>query len=490
MSGLKLPSDLIKRFPARNSMKMKMPIRLDYRRFGEINGQHISELPAFNRSAERAVELHELLLEGKSDLLKDGNVVMTGWKTESPFMPESQIEAIESSAKKLAGDIDDFWSVGIGGSYLGLRATIDAVRGSLDTFNMLSREERGGTPRIFFLGQNMDPSYTANVLALMKGRKVGGNVISKSGGTVEPAIAFAIIKNLMENSYSPDEAARQIIAITDAKKGSLRQLAESKGYKTYSVPDNVGGRYSVTCPVGLFTLAAAGVNIRELIAGARFAEEQARELPFDKNIAMLRAVMRYVAHKHMGKDIELASTGNYDLRGNTWWMQQLGPESEGKNGEGIWISPQYYTEMAHADGQMIQMGNRIFIETFLGVENPGVDVTIPGKGTPVEYLDGKTLHFVNTAFIEGLRDAHYEGGVPVMSYILPDLSAFTMGMFFQIEMNAIALSALLLGQNPFIQPGVQLYKKIADARSGKPGTEAAAKEMKAKESGLNPKFII
>jgi glucose-6-phosphate isomerase len=336
----------------------------------------------------------------------------------------------------------------------------------------------------------MDPAYIANVLSLMKGRSVGSCVISKSGGTVEPAIAFAIIKSLIEGTYPGGSAKNRIVAITDAKKGSLRKLAEKKGYRTFIVPDNVGGRYSVTSPVGLFSLAVAGVNIKEFIAGARFAEEQTRNLPFEKNIAMLRAVMRYIAHKKMGKDIEVASTGIYDLKSATSWMQQLGPESEGKSGEGLWISPEYYTEMAHANGQMIQMGKRNLIETFLMVENPGIDVIIPAKGTPVEYLDGKTLHTVNTDFAKGLRDAHSEGGVPTMSYILPDLSAYTMGMFFQTEMNAIALGGLLLGQNPFIQPGVQQYKDIANIRSGKPGTEEAAKKMRENESKLNPKFIV
>ncbi len=468
----------------------KEPILLDFRRFGAFNGKHITEHPRFNKEAKRVIELHDLLLEGKSGLLKDGETVMTGWKTESPFISDGEIKAIGSAAKKLAGDIDDFWSIGIGGSYLGIRAAIEAVRGSIETFNLLSKEERGGTPRIFFLGQNMDPAYTAKILGLMKGRRIGGNVISKSGGTVEPAIAFAIIKELMEKSFSMDEAAKKIVAITDAKKGSLRKLAEEKRYRTFSVPDNVGGRFSVTCPVGLFSLAVAGVNIKEFIAGARRGEERTRDLPFEKNIAMNRAVMRYLAHKHMNKDIEVASTGTYDLRSVTSWMQQLGPESEGKNGEGLWISPEYYTEMAHANGQMIQMGKRNIIETFLMVENPGIDVIIPGKGTPVEYLDKKTLHFANTAFVEGLRDAHYEGGIPVMSYILPDLSAYTMGMFFQIEMNAIALSGLLLGQDPFIQPGVQQYKDIANIRSGKPGTEEAAKVMKQNESRLDPRFIL
>jgi glucose-6-phosphate isomerase len=486
MSGLKLPHDLINKTLIKTS---EVPIGLDYRRFGE-KGSHITEHQAFRSESKRAVELHSLLLEGKSGLLRDGEIVMTGWKTESPFIPESEIDAIESAAKTLASDIDDFWSIGIGGSYLGIRAIVEAVMGSIEMSNMLSREERCGTPRIFFLGQNMDPVYTANVLALMKGRRVGGSVISKSGGTVEPAIAFAIIKDLMEKSYSADEVSKRIVAITASKKCSLRSLAEQKGYETFAVPDNVGGRFSVTSPVGLFSLAVAGVNIREFIAGARYGEEQTRSMPFEKNIAQLRAVMRYLAHKKLNKDIEVASTGIYDLKSVTSWMQQLGPESEGKNGEGLWISPEYYTEMAHANGQMIQMGKRNMFETFIMVEDPGVDVTITAKGTPVEYLDGETLHFVNTAFIEGLRDAHYEGGVPTMSYLLPDLSAFTMGMFFQTEMNVIALSGLMLGQNPFIQPGVQLYKDIANIRSGKPGTEEAAEKIKQKEADLDPKFIL
>ncbi len=172
------------------------------------------------------------------------------------------------------------------------------------------------------------------------------------------------------------------------------------------------------------------------------------------------------------------------------WMNQLGPESEGKNEEGLFIVPQYYTREAHADGQLIQQGKRNLIELFLMLEQPSVDVPIPGKGTPVEYLDGKSLHFANTAFIEGLRDAHYEGGVPSMSYIIPVLDAYTMGMLYQFEMNAIALSGLLLGQNPFIQPGVQQYKNVANARSGKPGTEKALAEMQAAEKRLDPKFMV
>lgn len=486
MSGFELPNGLIKKI----KLAPHLPLKFDYRRFGQYGGPHITELREFQAAANQVVDLQARLLEGKAASLKDRETVMTGWKTERPFTSAAELGAIQNAAEKLSAEIDDFWSIGIGGSFLGIKATIEAVRGSLEFFNLLFPEQRGGTPRIFFLGSNMDPAYTARVLEIMAGQRVGGNVISKSGDTVEPAIAFALIQKIMENSYPPQEAVKRIVAITDKAKGSLRKLANEKGYVSFVVPDNVGGRFSITSPVGLFALAVAGVEIKEFIAGAKWAEEQVRNQPFEKNIAMLRAVMRYVAHKYWGKKIELASTGVFDLRSTTAWMEQLGPESEGKNGEGLWIAPEYYTEKAHANGQMIQQGERIFIETILMLENPGVDVVIPGKGTPVEYLDGKSLHFANSAFIEGLRDAHYEGGVPTMSYILPQLDAFTLGMFFQYEMNAIALSGLLLGQNPFIQPGVQQYKEVANIRSGKPGTEEKAQAMKAAENKLDSKFII
>ena len=488
MSGLAIPEGLIvRKAPARPK---HLPIRLDYRRFGQPGGPHVSDFKEFENASRFVVTLHEILMDGKDRLLKDGDVVMTGWKTESPYIAEPELDAVQTAAQKLAAEIDVFWSDGIGGSFLGILAGVDGVLGSLELFNLLPRKARGGAPQLFFVGHNMDPRYTARVLEIMKGRQAGGNVISKSGGTVEPAIAFAIMENAMKGSYSRKDVVKRIVAITDRSRGALKKLANEMGYLTFTVPDNVGGRFSVTCPVGLFALAVMGVNIKEFIAGAKFAEEQVRSQPFDKNISMLRAVMRFVAHKHMGKSIEWASTGIYDLRSTTMWMNQLGPESEGKNGEGLLIVPQYYTRDAHADGQWGQEGPRILMETFLMVEDPGVDVIIPGKGTPVDYLNGKTLHAANTAFVEGLRDAHYAGGVPTMSYILPQLDAYTLGMFFQYEMNAIALSGLLLGQNPFIQPGVQAYKKIADARSGKPGTEELQAKMREAEKGLNPNFIV
>ncbi|OGC10344.1 hypothetical protein A3J90_03805 [candidate division WOR-1 bacterium RIFOXYC2_FULL_37_10] len=434
-------------------------IKLDYSKFGNIN-------PAsFNEESKKVERLHDIILEGKNPLLKDKEIVMTGWKTESPFISSDKLLDIKKSAEELRNKIDDFVSIGIGGSYLGTKATIEAVVGNLELFNLFSKEERNGIPRIFFLGNHMDPSYISKILKLLDNRKIGLNVISKSGGTVEPAIAFAIMKNLMEKKVkNPSDL---IVAITDAAKGALKKLAGEKGYQTFDVPDNVGGRFSVTSPVGLFGLAMAGIDIEKFISGVKFGEEQTRTLPFEKNIAMQRAVIRFIAHKKLNKKIELISTGIYDLKGVAGWMQQLGPESEGKKGEGLWIFPVFYTQDAHSIGQMIQEGERNIIETFLMVSDQGIDMKIQSKGTPVEYLDGKNLSFANNAFVEGLLEAHVEGGVPCMTYTLPDLSAFTIGQLYQIEMNTIALSGLLLGQNPFIQPGVQKYKAIADKKSGR-----------------------
>ena len=487
MGGLIISKGLV---VEQSSKGVRKPIQLDFRRFGQYGGAHVTELTEWKKIKEQAIIQHDYLMKGNGDLLKDGPVVMTGWKTESPFVHPDFLANISTHANKLASEVDCFWSGGIGGSYLGNRAAIEAVRGPLLLFNNLSLKERNGTPQIFFIGQNMDPIYMKMALQIMRDKKVAGNIISKSGGTVEPAIAFAIIKSLMENSYSPDEVANQIIAITDKQKGALKQLATQKGYATYDVPDNVGGRYSVTSPVGLFSLAVGGLNIDEFIAGARDAEIQTRNQPFDSNIAMLRASMRFAAHKTWDKKIEVASTGVNSLISSTQWFVQLGPESEGKNGEGLFVTPEYYTEQAHANGQMIKSGERNLIETFLMLEKPDADVIIPGMGTPVEYLNGKTLHFANTSFVEGLRDDHYLSGVPTMSYIFPVLNEYTLGMYFQFEMNAIAISGLMLGQNPFIQPGVQGYKKLADAKSGKPGTEAFLAELQSLEAALNPRHVI
>ncbi len=485
MNGFQIASGLIRR---ESLAKTGRPIRLDYRRFGLVGGKHVTALPEFSQASREARNIHDnLLLKGTDSLLKDGEVTMTGWKTDSPYRSRTELDRIEQVAGELRSKIDDFVSIGIGGSYLGNKATIEAVRGSLELFNLLSPEQRGGIPRIFFLGNHMDPAYTARVLEIISGRSVGVNVISKSGGTVEPAIAFAILKECMEKGFS-DHASR-IVAVTDKAKGALKKLSNEMGYATFEVPDNVGGRYSVTSPVGLFGLAVAGINIKEFLTGALFAEEETRQRPLDSNIAMLRAAMRYVAYTKLGIKIEVASTGTFDLKGISAWMQQLGPESEGKHKQGIWISPEFYTQDAHANGQMIQMGERNIMETFLMLEKGETDVVIPGKGTPVEYLDGRTLSFATQAFVEGLRDAHYAGGVPTMSYIFPELTPFTLGQFYQYEMNAIALSALLLKQNPFIQPGVQQYKQVADAKSGKPGTESYALELSRGEQELNPNLI-
>ena len=331
MSGIKIADGLIVKKDFKN---IRTPIGFDYRRFSTMNGKvHGVEGSDFKAAAKRVVNLHAMMLEGKDALLMDKKVPMIGWATTSPFISDIQISDIQNSGRELASLIDIFSPLGIGGSFLGGISAMSALLGDLSLFNLLPRDKRGGAPQILPLGQNMDPGYLARTLEIMEGKRVGTNVISKSGGTVEPAIAFAIIKSLLEASYSPEEARKRIIATTDKQKGALKELSNKMGYQTFVVPDDVGGRYSVTSMVGLFPLAVAGIDIKEFIAGAKHAEEQTRNNPVEKNIAMLRAVLRFIAHKCWDKKIEVASTGIYDLRGVTSWMQQLGPESEGKNGE-------------------------------------------------------------------------------------------------------------------------------------------------------------
>ena len=432
----------------RNTLLPKMvSVRLDYSYCGTPTFK-LSDHPSYRETLTRARDLHALLLQGQSELLKDGAVVMTGWKTDSPFITKEKLDEIISTANSFRSQIDDFISIGIGGSYLGIRAVLEAVQGAL--------EFRAESPRIFFLGHHMDPAYISRTIDAMRGRRVGINAISKSGGTVEPAIAFALALAQFSDA--------QVIATTDAQKGALREMANAAGWKTFNVPDNVGGRYSVTTPVGLFGLAVAGVDIHAFIAGARDAESTIRSVSPEENPAFIRAALRFLAHKREGKKIEVASTGTYDLHSLTAWYQQLAPESEGKNGEGLFVTPEFYTRDAHANGQLIQEGERNIMETFFMVEKPKTDITISAKGSPVAFLDGKSLHAVNTAFLEGIRDAHHRGGVPCMSWVFPEITPYTIGYYMQLEMNAVALSALLMGQNPFIQPGVQAYKEIATRR--------------------------
>jgi glucose-6-phosphate isomerase len=425
----------------------------------------------------RVVDAQRMLNRNEGDILDNG-IPMTGWQTLPEEIDQRHMDEIKSAAKELSREIDAFVSMGIGGSYLGIEATFQALMHTY--FNQLSREKRGGAPEIYFLGQNMDPDYFRDTLDMLEGKRVGINVISKSGTTTETAVAFRIIMKLMEDNWGED-ASRLVIATTDKSKGALRKMAEKKGFKTFPIPDNIGGRYSVLTDVGLVGLAMANIDIEEFVAGFRRMREITMSDDPMKNPALLHAAIRHAAWLK-GKKIEVVAVNSRPLYSVARWMEQLFPESEGHEGHGMWVSPTMYSEKLHANGQMIQEGERNILETFLLLEEHDNKIEIPSmEGDPdgLNFLSDKgvDMNFVNRKVIEGPAYAHYKGGVPNMTITIPKRNAFNLGQFYYMMERSVAISSLLMGHNPFNQPGVEAYKKAMFALIGKPGYEAKAKEM-------------
>jgi glucose-6-phosphate isomerase len=425
----------------------------------------------------RILEADRMLKRNEGNILDNG-VPMTGWQTLPEEINQTHLEEIKSAAKGLSKEIDAFVSIGIGGSYLGIEATFQALTHSY--FNQLSREKRGGAPEIYFLGQNMDPDYFRDTLDMLEGKRVGINVISKSGTTTETAVAFRIIMKLMEDSWG-DGTSRLVIATTDRSKGALRKMAEKKGFKTFPIPDNIGGRYSVLTDVGLVGLAMANVDVEEFLAGFRRMRGITMSDDLMKNPALLHAAIRHAAWLK-GNKIEVIAVNSKALYSVARWMEQLFPESEGHEGHGMWISPTMYSEKLHANGQMVQEGERNILETFLLLEEHDNRIEIPSmEGDPdgLNFLSdrGVDMNLVNRKVIEGPAYAHYKGGVPNMTIAIPRRNAFNLGQFYYMMERSVAISGLLMGHNPFNQPGVEAYKKAMFALIGKPGYEAKAKEM-------------
>lgn len=425
----------------------------------------------------RVLEIDRILKKNEGNILDNG-IPMTGWQTLPEEIDQNHLEEIKSAAKGLSKEIDAFVSIGIGGSYLGIEATFQALTHSY--FNQLSRVKRGGAPEVYFLGQNMDPDYFRDTLDMLEGKRVGINVISKSGTTTETAVAFRIIMKLMEDNWGKG-ASSLIIATTDKSKGALRGLAGKKGYKSFPIPDNIGGRYSVLTDVGLVGLAMANIDIEEFLAGFRQMREITMSDDFMKNPALLHAAIRHAAWLK-GKKIEVLASNSRALYSIARWMEQLFPESEGHEGHGMWVSPTMYSEKLHANGQMVQEGERNIIETFLLLGEHDNRIGIPSmEGDPdgLNFLSdrGVDMNFVNRKVMEGPAYAHYKGGVPSMTVGIPRRSAYNLGQFYYMMEKSAAISGLLMGHNPFNQPGVEAYKKAMFAMIGKPGYEAKAKEM-------------
>jgi glucose-6-phosphate isomerase len=454
-----------------------------------IDGEPFISVDELERFAPTVVEQHCRLKNGEGDCL-DGYTPMLGWQSLPDEIRAEHLDEIVAVTSELSGQIDAFVSLGIGGSYLGIDATIKALTHTY--FNQLSREARNGAPEIYFLGQNTDPDYFRDTLDMLTGKRIGLNVISKSGTTTETAIAFRILRRMLDE-HQPGKAAELIIATTDATKGALRSLVDRFGYRSFEVPGNVGGRFSVLTDVGLVGLAMAGIDIHEFTAGFRQMKQGTDGDDFWSNLSMVHAAVRHLAHQK-GKKIEVVATNSAAIYQLTRWMEQIFPESEGHNGFGMWVAPSMYSEKLHANGQMVQDGERNIIETFLRLVESDNDVEIPvdpDNEDGLNYLPdaGHTMSFVNRLVIDGPAFAHFEGGVPNMTIDIPRRNAFNLGQFYYMMERSVALSGYLAGHNPFIQPGVEAYKRAMFSLAGKPGWENDGETIKNAIDRMKRKVI-
>ena len=402
-----------------------------------------------------------------------------GWVDLPANYDKDEFARIEKAAKKIQGDSEVLLVIGIGGSYLGARAAIEALN---NHFVNLQTSEKRKAPQVIFVGHHISSTYTAELIEYLKDKTFSINVISKSGTTTEPAIAFRIFKKLLIGKVGREEANGRIYATTDAAKGALKTLAASEGYESFVVPDNVGGRFSVLTAVGLLPIAASGVDIAALMQGAADASEEYRSADLSENEAYQYAVMRNLLYAK-GKTIEMLI--NYEpslMFFNEWWKQLFG-ESEGKDNKGIFPASACFSTDLHSMGQYIQEGRRDLFETVINVAKPKIDVTLEAEESDLDglnYLAGETIDFVNKKAFEGTLLAHVDGGVPNLIIELPEISPYSFGYLVYFFEKACAMSGYTLGVNPFDQPGVEAYKKNMFALLGKPGNEALKAELEAR----------
>ncbi len=401
-----------------------------------------------------------------------------GWVRLPSSITDSEIAAINAAAAKLRAKADVVICIGIGGSYLGAKAVLEAMS---DPFKLLHKEQKN--PTVLFAGQNISEDYTAELLDAVKEHSIAAIVISKSGTTTEPAIAFRLIKAEIEKRYGKKEAAERIVAVTDKARGALKTLATQEGYPTFVIPDDVGGRYSVLTPVGLLPLAVAGVDIAALVRGAQEMERATAEgVPFAENPSAIYATVRNALYAS-GKKIEILGSYEPKLQYiNEWWKQLYG-ESEGKQGKGIFPASVTLTADLHSMGQYIQEGERTLFETIISVARPASKVVIEADSENLDglnYLAGKRISEVNRMAELGVQLAHVDGGVPNLRVEIPEISEEVIGSLLYFFEKACGISGYLLGVNPFDQPGVEAYKKNMFALLEKPGYEEATKAIKAR----------
>ncbi|MBQ6254771.1 MAG: glucose-6-phosphate isomerase [Bacteroidales bacterium] len=424
----------------------------------------------------KALEALEVLESGSGA----GNDFL-GWKHLPSETPESLIaecEAVRDCWK--AKGVDLVVVIGIGGSYLGARCAIEAL--SHNFAKQLRRPSTGSgavdAPEVVFAGNNLSEEYLAELMDLVAERNAATVVISKSGTTTEPAVAFRVVKEHLEKTYA--DASERIVAITDARKGALKTLATQEGYKTFVVPDNVGGRYSVLTPVGLLPIVLAGFDVRAMLAGAKEMEAACAEKS-EANPAVMYAAMRNLLYSELGKKVEILVSYNPKLQYLGEWWKQLYGESEGKDLKGIFPASVNFTTDLHSMGQFIQEGERIMFETVVNVEKSNRSVVIgsdPQNLDQLNYLAGSHVEHCNAMAQLGTKLAHIDGGVPQLEVSVENLSEFNLGGLFQFFEYACGISAYVLGINPFNQPGVEAYKKNMFALLEKPGYEEMTKAIK------------
>jgi glucose-6-phosphate isomerase len=380
-----------------------------------------------------------------------------GWLNLPSKPNKREIDKIKKCAKKIQEDSDVFVVIGIGGSYLGARAVIEALTNSF--YNLQDKDTRK-FPQIFYVGNNLSSTYINDLIELIQDKDISINVISKSGTTTEPAIAFRIFRNLLESKYGIKEAQKRIYVTTDKSKGALRELSEEEEYETFVIPNNVGGRYSVLTPVGLLPIAVAGVDIDKLLEGARFAQEKYSDANLKYNDCYKYAVARNILYNQK-KSIEILACYNPKLHYMVEWWKQLFGESEGKDGEGIFPAGVEFTTDLHSLGQYIQDGPRIMFETVLWINKEDSDIKINLEDDNLDglnYLAEKSVNFVNNKAMLGTIQAHVDGDVPNILIKIDKLDASTLGHLIYFFEKACAVSGMILGVNPFNQPGVEKYK--------------------------------
>ncbi|WP_455042151.1 glucose-6-phosphate isomerase [Leptotrichia buccalis] len=421
------------------------------------------------------VELANEVLASKTGAGND----FLGWVDLPENYDKDEFDRIKKAAEKIKNDSEVLIVIGIGGSYLGAKAAIEFL--SHNFYNNLPKDKRK-TPEIYFAGTNMSGVYLQHLIEVVGDRDFSVNVISKSGTTTEPAIAFRVFKKMLEEKYGKEEAAKRIYATTDKERGALKTLATAEGYETFVVPDNVGGRFSVLTAVGLLPIAAAGINIDDLMAGAKDAMNDFANKNMDENQALQYAAVRNILHRK-GKHLELMV--NYEPRVHylaEWWKQLFG-ESEGKDGKGLYPTSADFSADLHSLGQYIQEGQRLFFETVVSIGKPEVEFVIESDKDNLDglnFIAGKTLDYVNKKATDGVILAHVDGKVPNLGVNIPEVTPYHLGYTFYFFEKACGVSGYLLGVNPFDQPGVEAYKKNMFALLGKPGYEEAGKELEKK----------